>query len=609
MPSLPLTDEQLPIATAGAEERLLVTAGPGTGKTHVLIARLVELVEEQHLSPADELLVLSFSRAAVGEVRRRVKDAGGAISYGTAMTFDSFATRLLGQVDPGGSWTQLDYDGRIERAIQALREDEDAAALITGYAHIIVDELQDLVGVRADLVRTILELAPGGFTLFGDPGQGIYNFQLDGPERSVGALLLFEWLRRHFREELREITLSKNFRVQSSEAQVALWAGPALNAHSPDYAGIKQRLEQVVDGLARVELDTITSMLAPGFDGLSTAILSRFNGQALIISGELFTNGIPHRYQRSATDRAVAPWVGRLLSGFPAGRVGRGRILAALDALDGDVPAPEEAWRMLRRIDGRHADDLDVSRLQARIRIGDVPDEITQLPLSPLVVSTIHRAKGLEFDRVVLVDPGEITDDWLEMPEEVRLLYVALTRAKAELLRMDSPNTWGLSSKRNPFERWVRRGTPPKQWMIRQVEICGRDSFHQDPAGGFAIKVHAVETQKYIAEVVQAGDPVTLVRVASSDSGEPRVYYTIEHEGRQVGVADVGVLLFQLLNRNGWVRWPDRIDGLFVECVDTVAGTSPAGERVGLGSSGIWLRVRAFGLGRLIWTREEPDGA
>ena len=45
--------------------------------------------------------------------------------------------------------------------------------------------------------------------------------------------------------------------------------------------------------------------------------------------------------------------------------------------------------------------------------------------------------------------------------------------------------------------------------------------------------------------------------------------------------------------------WPQRIEGLHAELVDTVAGDASAGQAHGLGSCGLWLRVRVFGLGVL----------
>ncbi|MEY3698954.1 MAG: hypothetical protein RL631_1607 [Pseudomonadota bacterium] len=44
----------------------------------------------------------------------------------------------------------------------------------------------------------------------------------------------------------------------------------------------------------------------------------------------------------------------------------------------------------------------------------------------------MNRAKGLEFDQVVVVSPSEYLGDPIETDSKRKLLYVALTRAKKE---------------------------------------------------------------------------------------------------------------------------------------------------------------------------------
>ncbi|OZC03360.1 ATP-dependent helicase [Rubricoccus marinus] len=67
----------------------------------------------------------------------------------------------------------------------------------------------------------------------------------------------------------------------------------------------------------------------------------------------------------------------------------------------------------------------------------------------PLVLSTIHSAKGLEFDTVVLIDAldGVLPNEYAvktqaELDEERRLLYVALTRAERELYVSYPASRW-----------------------------------------------------------------------------------------------------------------------------------------------------------------------
>jgi len=79
---------------------------------------------------------------------------------------------------------------------------------------------------------------------------------------------------------------------------------------------------------------------------------------------------------------------------------------------------------------------------------------------SGLYVSTVHRSKGLEFDEVYLFDPSKKKATWQGKPEEVRVVYVAATRAKSKLslIRMDSKalgmsdRQWKTPVKQHPHE-------------------------------------------------------------------------------------------------------------------------------------------------------------
>lgn len=80
---------------------LLIFAGPGTGKTETLARRFASLVVDDKV-PADQILVLTFSRRAADEMRDRVRlrlrqRSGAALAVPELFvkTFHSFCARLL----------------------------------------------------------------------------------------------------------------------------------------------------------------------------------------------------------------------------------------------------------------------------------------------------------------------------------------------------------------------------------------------------------------------------------------------------------------------------------------------------------------------------------
>lgn len=602
-----MTEEQQAIAEAPANVRQLVTAGAGTGKTHVLIARLEHLINASNLSPGQEILLLSFSRAAVAEVRKRVKEAGGNVGFIQASTFDSFATHLLSSVEPDGDWITESFDGRIIRATTSIESNPEAVEFLSDYRHVLVDEVQDLVGERAELVKSILMHVEGGFTLFGDPAQGIYNFQLEGEARLLGCAVLYRDIREQFGSSLQEASLTKNFRAQSEVTRKPLEAGSALRDDSPNFAAIRDELETIVWELDSLgSLRSACAMLRTCKE--RTAILTRTNGEALLISRGLYQAGIDHRLQRRASDRAVAGWVARSLADLPHSSISRRKFLDRIDALAtaGVEVGPEAAWTLLKRLDPRRGDEIDVSKVTRRILEGNVPDDLCSQEEASIVVSTIHRAKGLEFDRVIVMGSGGLEHDDTNLGEETRLLYVSLTRPKFELLHLEAPDSRWLRKAKDADGRWVQRGF--QKWMTHGMEVRGDDVHHADPAGGFILKgVDPAVVQRYLADNVKRGDRLTLERVVSSVDGAPRVFYAVHHEEEVIGMTSEafgGVLLKVLRLNSKWkVHWPIRIEEVFVEAVDSVAGTSAASNRNGLGSSGIWLRVRPAGLGHLVFEK------
>lgn len=81
----------------------LISAGAGTGKTRVLVERIFKLVTEQSV-PLSEILVLTFTDKAAGEIKQRLSErfqkanmpqARQALESAAISTFHGFAARLL----------------------------------------------------------------------------------------------------------------------------------------------------------------------------------------------------------------------------------------------------------------------------------------------------------------------------------------------------------------------------------------------------------------------------------------------------------------------------------------------------------------------------------
>ena len=594
-----LTAEQLAVVNLPVESRAVVYAPAGTGKTHVLAARLNRLVERDELSAGDELLVLSFSRAAVCELRSRIKLLEGRSAYVSSVTFDSFATSLLAHQAPEGSWTQKNFDERIREATELLKSSSvpDAIRLVR---HVLVDETQDLVGNRAAFVLAILEAADVGFTLFGDPAQAIYGYQADSQTLSSTNAAFYESIESVYAKSLSQWTLTHDFRSTVREKAAIAQVGDLLRGRNPDQTVVASELWSILLRLDTVTIATARRMLLTNSTGVS-AVLCRTNAQVLRISQTLFQQGVPHRCQRKSENRAVGDWLARTVLDITEPWVSRAALNArnAEQSTDSNAvcaqPADEQ-YLMLRRLDPRRGDEIDLRRVASAIREQRIQHDIDAVPESPLVASTIHRAKGLEFDRVLICDPRQYAGP--DLGEENRLCYVALTRARRELFHLEAPDTRGLTIDK-PTGRWVRRGYRKNWWQVFELEAIGTDTEASRPLLLPGQSKSPRQIQQYILQHVKPGDPVDLVLAARGSHEQGALRFLIIHRSNPIGETseEFGGVVQRLVGPRS--PSPRSIDGLRVEMVDTVAGDALTAKRSGLGAHGLWARARIFGLGTL----------
>ncbi len=262
-PAEQLNPEQREAVTAEAPA-VAVTAGPGTGKTKTLVARIAWLVEERGVKP-DEITAVTFTNQAAAEMRRRLEARLGgkrAVSRMHIGTFHALCLELLGEVRLLGQSEALETAREVLRAqggrgsardlLQAVSRVKNGVPLesagldgglyeayaarlrelgaldfddlltealkldVTGrrcFHHLLVDEFQDINDAQYALVRAWIR---GGKSLFviGDPDQSIYGFR-----GAVGQC--FQRLGEDL-PQLREIRLTDNYRSTPEVLEAAL---------------------------------------------------------------------------------------------------------------------------------------------------------------------------------------------------------------------------------------------------------------------------------------------------------------------------------------------------------------------------------------------------
>jgi superfamily I DNA/RNA helicase len=600
-----LTNQQREVIKAPIDSRQLVLGGAGTGKTHILVERIRHLISAEEVAPGSEILVLSFTRAVVRELRARIRGAKGQVRLVRPVTFDSFATRLLRELPESEVprlWREADYDGRIAAATSAISRGDQAAAILASFRHVFVDEIQDLVGVRADMVTEILRHVDG-FTVLGDPAQSIYEHQVRDDPRATTSDQFLSALRSMY-PDLSLVILEDDFRTNHRHGELLTEIGSRLRDPRNDPDSARPLLVEILDSLDHAgSYEDLAVALRDTRD--RTAVLCRTNAECLRVSRLLFEKGVDHRLQQEATERVLPAWLAELFRGVERKRWSVPKLEKLVETRRAEgvaLPVSDEVIRLLTDAVGDENVDLDV--LRRRALRGALPDHLHDVEDVPIVVSTVHRAKGLEFDRVFMgASRHGVPED---EPEELRVLYVALSRSRDDLWSFKVPNMALWHKPDRLDDRWVK--WPWKEpWKTLGWEIRPADIDTLRPPGGGMAKADVGALQTTLAKEQHRGTAVELRLVHVRKSEEPIPFYAAV-VGDEI-VAETGEhfgeMLRRRLRRRGDVKFPRLLTNIVVSGVETVVGSSGEGEAEGLGVSGMWLRPRIAGLAYVDWYAAE----
>jgi hypothetical protein len=436
--------DQLRVIEEDAYSRLIVEAGPGTGKTAVACARLAYLINEEDIEPSNTWMI-SFTRTAVAEIRARLHSYVGDASFAIRIaTIDSHAWSIHSGHDPNASLTGS-YEENITRVIELLKNDEDVADELLQIEHVVIDEAQDLVGQRADLIEELVERLPSdcGITVFADEAQAIYGFSDNsiGSRKEAGCksdLSLLGRLQAGKKLGFTTLALREIYRTSSpglkkifSELRQDILDkqkhGSGLHAETA------QRIRELADesGLKW------TDMKVANF---TSDYLLLFRTRAEVLMASQFCD-LPHRLRVSGYGATLPAWLAICFSDFVEPFLAERRFLdlwaARVENKVSPPYGPAEAWQHLMRVAGRQDGSIDMQRLRRSLGQTRPPVELTlpEYGLHGPIVGTIHASKGREASNVVLILPSvsefENVEDEIE---EARVLFVGATRARASLI-------------------------------------------------------------------------------------------------------------------------------------------------------------------------------
>ena len=422
-----LSDIQRRIIADGTSGVIAVAAGPGSGKTLVLVHKLASLLLLEDVKP-EGLLMLTFSRAAAIVFKKRLMGLIGATAHFVEIkTFHSYCFDLVGKV---GS---LEYTNMVVKTAAEMIEKGEVEQRRIAKSVLVIDEAQDM---DADAARLVNALRAANENMrvvaVGDDDQNIFGFRgsdsrhLQRLSAEPGAKL-YEMV-ENFRSAAMVVAFANAFartipcRMKKSILRSS--AGSAegsvrLVAHSAadfETAVVDDWERERLRGTACIMTSTndealrvfsclvqkgVKARLVQSNDGFNLADLAEFRyfrRQTMkqegvsVISTELWNEARTRLCERYSGSACLND------------------CLALLDAFAATVQI-------------RYKSDFDEFLAEAKI------EDFGSDGNGAVVVSTIHKSKGREYDSVYMMlnGPGQITD------ERRRAIYVGITRAKKAL--------------------------------------------------------------------------------------------------------------------------------------------------------------------------------
>lgn len=576
--------------------KVLVNAAPGSGKTHTVIRRLEYIIRNRLVDDFSSVLVLAYTNAAKNEITARL-EAGildNTLPYSARSidicTFDSLATSYLAAVE--AQFAHLDYNGRIE-----MFNERFLAENFSNFEYVIVDELQDLVNERAKMVLNILGALRGGYLLLGDKCQAIYDYDCYGGD-SINSVEFYKRLDDLLSDDVKKYELAGNQRQIDELATISENLRCALLEFDPPDANeiIADELKgiRIIDSVERFDFRSLTKR---------TAILCRNNGEAEYVSHLLHKKGVPHTLLRSVGQKtSLRRFIADCLWDYHADvRIARPVFVERYCArvADDEESAAElfDALSEMLYEDVKEAIEIDKLAQVLNEPATKLPAVLLNEDNTLLTVSTIHKAKGREFDTVLLLDSGFTPS--ADNTEESRVWYVGCTRAKQDLYRLSKTKRILRHSTRDKA-RWVQ--LKRHRWSRGLgFHCCGvvlglpldfsEDGFVQ---GDFFA---ALETQEYIASEVKVGDAVNVELVNGK--------YRVGHNGHVVGCLSEN-MLDQLLTiareSNPSSGAPPYLSSVYVSNIVTVTPVRfPDGVDTYFRESRFWLGLELTGFPKIDW--------
>lgn len=421
-----LSSKQMEIISDKNSRCIVVGAGPGSGKTRVLVHKLASLLMLEDVKH-EQLLMLTFSRAAATEFKQRLMQLiGNAAHFVEIKTFHSYCFDLLGRI---GS---LEESNNVvaDAAEMILRGDVEPNKI--GKTVLVIDEAQDMGAEEYSLVRALMANNEEMRVIaVGDDDQNIYDF------RGSDSGHMFN-LAQEQGSTLMEMT--ENYRSSLSIVEFSNGFLKYINNRIKSTPIISMRKErgwvEVIRHKSKYMYQPLIESLMLNYSNGTSCVLTQTNEEAAIIAASLRKRNI-HCKLIQSLDGFRFCYLAEIsyFIKYISTRINTPLITDSLweEAKEKTFSkySNSKCLKYVKRCaelfeqtnKSKYFNDLKEYVFESSI------EDFCNISGSDIVVSTIHKAKGREFDDVYIL----ISDKYTKDDELMRRYYVGFTRAKNRL--------------------------------------------------------------------------------------------------------------------------------------------------------------------------------
>lgn len=421
-----LSEKQRSIIDNKDSKYIVVAAGPGSGKTRVLVHKLASLLLLEDVKH-EQLLMLTFSRAAATEFKQRLMELiGNAANFVEIKTFHAFSFDLLGKI---GNLDEV--ENVVRRAAEMIEKGEAEQGRINKTV-LVIDEAQDMDNDEFALVRALMNNNEEMRVIaVGDDDQNIYQFR-GSDSRYMQAFI----------DELQatKYEMTENYRSARNIVTFANHFAQRIHHRMKSLPGVAVTQELGMVQITQyesehLEIPLVESVLAT-YNKERACVLTNRNEEAARVVGLLTKQGLRAKLIQS-TD------------GFRFSNIAEIRYFLKCVNQNPDTPViSNETWEKAKlqtltkyetstcinylTVFFRKFEEINPTKYRSDLMefaCESNLEDFCEEDRHTIMVSTIHKSKGREFDTVYMLLDGEQADT----DEQLRKLYVGITRAKQRL--------------------------------------------------------------------------------------------------------------------------------------------------------------------------------